>query len=293
VIVEMPSNLRASVGQEPWRQGWLERLPAALDRIAASWSLTLGAPYQPGGQTAWVAPARNAAVDELVLKLGWRHDGSEQEADGLRAWNGNGAVLVHAADAWDDCSALLLECCHPGTVLGSTAPEPEQDLVIAGLLKRLWDAPADGSRFRPLQAMCDAWAASFERRAADSPPALDPGLARAGIELFRALPASATREALLATDLHAENVVAAEREPWLMIDPKPYFGDVAYDVLQHMLNCERLTSDPGGLVRRLAGLLELEQDRVVKWLFARCVQESVDAPVLARVASELAPAALS
>jgi streptomycin 6-kinase len=291
--VLVPSNLRASVSEEPWRREWLKRLPGQLHRVAARWSLTLGAPYQPGGRCAWVAPARDAAGDELVLKLGWRHYEAEQEADGLRAWNGNGSVLVYAADAWDDCSALLLERCRPGALLGAIAPEPEQDLVIAALLKRLWDAPVETSRFRPLQSMCDAWAASFERRAAERPLALDPGLARAGIELLRALPASAGHEALLATDLHAENVLAAEREPWLMIDPKPYFGDVAYDVLQHMLNCERLTCDPGGLARRLAELLELDPRRVVQWLYARCVEASLDAPALARVASELAPAALS
>ncbi len=285
--MQMPTNLRAEADR-----AWLERLPAELDRIAARWSLTLGAPYQPGGHCAWVAPARNSGGDELVLKLAWRHYESEQEADGLRAWNGDGAVRVFAADAWDDCSALLLERCRPGTPLGSSVSEPAQDLVIARLLGRLWRIPVDGSRFRSLQSMCDAWATSFERRVADNPPALDPGLVRAGIELFRSLPASAARRALLTTDLHAENVLAAEREPWLMIDPKPYYGDPAYDVLQHMLNCDRLGSDPRGLARRLAELLELDPRRVLQWLFARCVQESIDAPELAEVASVLAPAAL-
>jgi streptomycin 6-kinase len=42
---------------------------------------------------------------------------------------------------------------------------------------------------------------------------------------------------LLCTDLHAENVLAAEREPWLAIDPKPCIGDPAFDAIQHMLNC--------------------------------------------------------
>ena len=39
------------------------------------------------------------------------------------------------------------------------------------------------------------------------------------------------------TDLHAGNVVRAEREPWLVIDPKPFVGDPAYDATQHLLNC--------------------------------------------------------
>ncbi len=60
---------------------------------------------------------------------------------------------------------------------------------------------------------------------------------------------------LLCTDLHAGNVLAAQRAPWLIIDPKPYIGDPAYDVLQHMLNCEdRLAADPAGLANRMADL---------------------------------------
>jgi len=64
-----------------------------------------------------------------------------------------------------------------------------------------------------------------------------PGLARAGIQLFRMLPTTANKTVLLCTDLHAENVLAAEREPWLVIDPKPHLGDPTYDALHAMLNC--------------------------------------------------------
>jgi streptomycin 6-kinase len=84
-------------------------------------------------------------------------------------------------------------------------------------------------------------------------------------------------------------VLAAAREPWLVIDPKPHVGDPAYDPLQHMLNCEdRLRSDPRGLVGRMAGLLDLDPDRVLRWLFARCVQESAGCPALAEVARQIA-----
>jgi streptomycin 6-kinase len=120
---------------------------------------------------------------------------------------------------------------------------------------------------------------------------VDLGLARAGITLFRELPASAGREVLLSTDLHAGNVLAAQRELWLAIDPKPYVGDPHYDVLQHMLNCgERLASDPVGFARRMAGLLGLDHHRLLLWLFARCVQESPGWPPLADIARRIAPA---
>ena len=98
------------------------------------------------------------------------------------------------------------------------------------------------------------------------------------------------RVVLLCTDLHPDNVLAAAREPWLAIDPKPYVGDPAYDTLQQMLNFPgRLAADPAGLARRMAGLLDLDADRVRLWLFARCVQESVCEPDLRTVAVQLAP----
>ena len=144
--------------------------------------------------------------------------------------------------------------------------------MVAGLLRRLWSAPVQGFAFRPLQAMCDRWAEEFTARMATTPGLIDPGLAREGIALFRALPAGADRRVLLATDLHAGNVLAAEREPWLLIDPKPYVGDATYDPLQHLLNCEeRLHADPAGLAGRLAELCGLDPVRMRRWLFARCV----------------------
>jgi streptomycin 6-kinase len=58
-----------------------------------------------------------------------------------------------------------------------------------------------------------------------------------------------------------------------------------------MLNCEqRLTADPVGFAVGMADLLGLDHDRLVGWLFARCVQESLDQPSLREVAAVLAPA---
>ena len=281
----------ATVGEaSPARQAWLADLPTVVAELRRRWSLTLGAPFEPGGQTSWVAPATDGRGREVVLKVGWRHPEAADEAAGLRAWSGSGAVLVH--ETWSDehTDALLLERCVPGTALGRDAPEAEQDIIIAGLLRRLWRQPVDGHSFRPLRQMCAAWADEFERDLAPIPCWSDPGLARAGIELFRFLPTQAADSALLCTDLHAGNVIAARREPWLVIDPKPYFGDRTYDTLQHMLNCtERLARDPHGFARRMAGLLDLDANRLNLWLFARCVQESVNDPALWQVAQRLAP----
>ena len=140
--------------------------------------------------------------------------------------------------------------------------------------------------------MCQAWADEFEEQYATPGAAdqLDPGLARDGIALFRELPATADSQVLLCTDLHGENILAARREPWLVIDPKPYVGDPAYDVLQHMLNCEdRLATDPGALAARMASLTGVDATRVRQWLFARAVQESIGSPTMRQVARRLAP----
>lgn len=256
-----------------------------LRDVTRRWELTVGAPFEHDGETAWVAPARGADGRDLVLKLGTRHTEAAHEADGLRLWDGVGAVRLHGVAEYGEVTALLLERCRPGGTLGRLVAEPEQDVIVAGLLRRLW-RPA-GDPFRPLHQMCDAWASEFESRGAGT---LDPGLAREGIGLFRSLPRTAAARVLLCTDLHGGNILAAAREPWLMIDPKPYVGDPCYDVLQHMLNCGgRLREDPVGLANRMAGLLDLDAERVRLWLFARCVQESPGWPGLAEVATVLAP----
>jgi streptomycin 6-kinase len=274
----------------PERKAWMAELPSIVGELVDRWELRLHQPYQPGGMCSWTAPAEDARGRALVLKVGWAHPESEHEADGLRLWGGNGAVMLHDHHAFDSTSALLLERCDPGTPLHHARPEDEQDLIIANLLRRLWRAPTDGA-FRPLQLMCDEWANEFEVKLAATPEhALDPGLTREGIRLFRDLPASADRAVLLCTDLHNENILAARREPWLVIDPKPYVGDPSYDVLQHLYNCrDRMERDPLALVRRFADLLELDPHRLRLWLFARCVQESIDSSWLCAVAARLAP----
>ncbi len=293
--IRLPPTLVQAVandaGDYPERPAWLAALPGQIKEISSEWELELGDPYLPGGQCAWAAPARNPAGDELVLKLGWRHREADQEADGLRHWKGDGAVRLFASRQLDNTTALLLERCTPGRQLGCSAPEAQQDEVIAGLLRRLWARPPQpGHPFCTLQQMCSEWADSFELAYAGDDRGLDAGLARAGVEILRTLPGSATTEVLLCTDLHAGNVLSAQREPWLMIDPKPLIGDPAFDPVQHMLNCKsRLVADPTGLIQRMAALLDLDPGRIHLWLFARCAQESLQSPTMRELARRLSP----
>lgn len=271
------------------RRSWAAALPQLVDDLSRRWSLDVGRPFQ-SGVASWVAPAGNTRGDRLVLKVAWPHEEAMHEAEGLLAWQGEGTVRLHDTLVVRGTRALLLEACEPGTMLSDRLPAPQQDVVVAGLLRRLWAVPTVHHPFRPLRQMCDLWADEFDDKYACAHALhVDPGLARAGMELFRELPRTA-ETALLCTDLHAQNVLAATREPWLVIDPKPYVGDPAYDALQHMLNFpDRLLADAEGFCRRMAGLLELDPNRLRQWLFARCVQESVDRPELGRVARDLAP----
>jgi streptomycin 6-kinase len=168
---------------------------------------------------------------------------------------------------------MLLERCEPGTVLRAL-PEPEQDVVIAGLLRRLWRPPCDPHPFRSLSAMTAYWG---QETLADAERWPDTGIVSEGLRLSRELSCSAPTDVLLATDLHAGNVLRAQREPWLVIDPKPFVGDPAYDATQHLFNCGvRLRSDPEGTIRRFADLLGLDHERVRLWTFARAASDPRD-----------------
>src|SRR5262249_40638738 len=151
-VLRIPARLAEEADPD-----WLAALPAIVAELAGRWSLTVGEPFEPGGQCSWVAPAG----PDLVIKIGWRHYEAQHEADGRRLWCGDGAVRPHAAESFDTTSALLLERCSPGTSLARALPEPEQDVVIAGLLCRLWRPPPAGHPFRPLHEMCDVWVAEF------------------------------------------------------------------------------------------------------------------------------------
>lgn len=270
----IPSELLAGARAEG-RTDWLARLPEVLADLGRRWGLALDEPFQPGGWTAWVAPGSDRTGREVVLKVIWSHDEAEFEAAGLEAWNGGGVVRLFEAASGSDWNALLLERCRPGTLLRERS-EAEQDLVIGGLLRRLWIEPPAGAPFRPLAAMCAAWAdesAGFLGRPAGQ---LDEKMARHGLDLLRTLPESAPLVRLVSTDTHAGNVVAAEREPWLVIDPKPHVGDPHFDLVQHLLNCpSRLAAAPLALISRMAAITGLDAGRVRAWTFARCVQESL------------------
>jgi streptomycin 6-kinase len=193
---------------------------------------------------------------------------NKHEIHGLRFWSGEPTVRLLNAD--EELGAMLLERCEPGIRLRSLSEE-EQDRVIADLLNRLWRSPSVPHPFRPLSELMTYWEEETSAAAQRWP---DPGLVREGLFLFEELSRNSSRAVLLASDLHAGNVLQSRREPWLVIDPKPFVGDPAYDATQHLFNCMgRLLGNPHDVICRFADLLGLDHERIRLWTFARAAAE--------------------
>jgi len=267
MTLNLPEALVSSCRQTPEGRTWLDRLPAALRSLEVRWSLTLDTPFD-GASCAWVAPVKRVGGSDAVLKVSMPHMEGEHEIQGLRFWNGQPTVRL--LDAEDELGAMLLERCQPGTPL-RMRPEPEHDVVIAGLLRRLWHKPTAPHSFRPLSQMIAYWS---RETLLDMDLWPDPGLVREGLALLQELACARPGDVPLATDLHAGNVLQSEREPWLVVDPKPFVGDPAYDATQHLFNCrERLRSAPDGTINRIADLLGVDRTRIKLWTFARAAAE--------------------
>lgn len=270
--LRISNGLAASCRKTPERSAWLDELPNMVRKLQHRWALKLDGWLNAEEATcSYVAAVLLENGTPAVLKIAMPHLEGQHEIQGLRFWNGDPTVRLLAAD--DDLGAMLLERCKPGTTL-RTLPECNQDVVISGLLRRLWRSPSAPHPFRPLRDLAEHWTNETLAQVEDWP---DAGLVREGLQLFKELPRCAVREALLSTDLHAGNVLRAEREPWLAIDPKPFLGDPAYDATQHLFNCRiRLRSDPETTIQRFADLLGVGHERVRLWTFARAAAEPRD-----------------
>jgi streptomycin 6-kinase len=240
---------------------WLDRVPSLLAECATTWGLTPGHGYAPGaaGHATRVTLADGTPA---VLKLIYPHRESEDEAAALELWNGDGAVrlLAHDPERW----ALLLERAEPGTFLAEAGPEQALDVLI-GLLPRLWRPAPDG--FRPLQEEAAWWAEAIEREVADAT------LRDAALHYIRELAPTQGEQVLLHQDLHGENVLAAQREPWLAIDPKPLVGEREFSAAPIVRSSELGHSKRDVLYRldRLTAELGLDRERARGWTIAQTV----------------------
>jgi len=204
-----------------------------------------------------------------VLKVQRPHRESEHEAAALELWDGDGAVRLLRHDA--EAHALVLERCVPGTPLSAVGQDAALDVFVE-LLPRLWK-PA-GEPFRSLADEAAWWAECLPRQ----DWSFAPELLEAALEPLRELPGTQGEQVLLHQDLHADNVLATEREPWLAIDPKPLVGEREFGIAPIVRSRELGHSRRDVLHRfdRLTAELDLDRERARGWAIAQTLAWAFD-----------------
>ncbi len=250
------------------RTGWTDRLPRLVADLLSEWQLREDGPSMAGA-CALVLPVRDSDDRPAALKVSWPHWEAETEHLALRAWNGDGVVRLRKADPHR--YALLLERAEAGRDLNALAVSEAIEVVI-GLYPRL-HRPAS-PQFRLLSELVAGWA---ERMTViRNHPAVPRRLVEQAISLARDFSTDAETDGrLVHTDLHYANVLAAQREPWLVIDPKPLSGDPAYEVAPLVWN--RLDEEPRDRLReavldRIYQVVDAtgwDEDRVRDWVIVR------------------------
>ena len=167
--------------------------------------------------------------------------------------------------------ALLLERCRPGTYLSEHPLD-----VLVELLPRLWK-PA-GAPFTSLEDEAAWWVSTmrFDWEQAGKP--FEETLLDAAISILEELVPSQGEQVLLHQDLHAGNVLAAEREPWLVIDPKPLVGEREFG-LAPIIRSFELGHSRTEVLRRLDFLsaeLGLDRERARGWAIGQTIAWSFD-----------------
>ena len=288
-MLRIPDLLLAQRSRSEAFGDWLDALPALARDVLKEWEL-----HRDGdllhGRCSLVIPVRTSEGAPAMLKLGLPDEESEHEALALRHWGGQGAVLLLRADPRR--RALLLER------LGSADLTDEWDLeacrVVGGLYAAL-HRPAP-PQLQPLTATVERWRDDLSMLPRDA------GLPRRLVEQAVSIAGGllhdpATTGTLVHTDLHYANVLAADRAPWLAIDPKPVSGDPHCECAPMLWNRWQEVADDAAALRwtmreRLSVLSEtggLDEDRARAWavlrlvMYARWVSRSGDQQELTAV----------
>ncbi|MBO0676113.1 aminoglycoside resistance protein [Mycolicibacterium sp. S2-37] len=251
---------------------WVEGLAGQSQAILRDWDLRLdGDPMH--GASSLVLPVISAQGKRSVLKLGFPDDESEHEHLALRRWGGDGAVRLLSADPHR--RAVLLERLTGRDL--SDLPDDDACRVVAGLYRRI-HVPAL-PQVRSLRALLERWTADLSalpRNAAVPHRLVEQAIAHGRDFIGDA----ATTGTLIHTDLHYANVLAADREPWLVIDPKPLDGDPHYEVAPLLWNrWDELAGDIREGVRRrfyvTVDAAGLDEDRARAWVVVRMVHNAM------------------
>ena len=237
-------------------------------RLIERWGLTLGEPFEGGVASVVVAPAVTAEGEDVVLKVQKPHRESEHEAAALELWGGEGAIRLLDHDP--EKHALLLERCVPGTPLAAAGADAAMDVFVE-LLPRLWK-PA-GAPFRPLAEEAAWWLESLEATWERAGRPFERRLLDAALGALRELPPTQGEQVLLHQDLHGENVLAAQREPWLAIDPKPLAGEREFGLGPIIRSFElgHSRDEVVGRLDRLGSELGLDRERARGWAIGQTI----------------------
>lgn len=250
---------------------WLARLPELVGQLCGRWGLRVtGDPMH--GYMALVVPVLRGDA-RYALKVSWIDEETVNEAAALALWDGGGAVRLFDADY--AAGALLLEWLDPRRSLA------EADLSVAvpvagRLLRRLAVPVPEQWPARPVPGL---------RQWAQGLAAELPGRWRAAGQPFpeRRLDAAADVAIALAPraggllanrDMHYHNVLAGEREPWLVIDPKVMRGDAEFGLAPLLWRRLGEAGGPAGLRRRFDALVDeagLDAELARGWTLLRAV----------------------
>ena len=250
---------------------WLARLPELVARCAARWELRVGEPY-PGMSYNYIVRAERSDGTRAVLKLGVPGGVIASETAALLAFDGRGCVRLLDADP--DEGALLLERLEPGETLGMVEDDDRATLITAGVMARVRRPVPDGHSFPTVSTWAEGLGRLRARFAGGTGP-FPAALVEKAERLYAGLLATVRQNALLHGDLHHGNVLSAEREPWLLIDPQGLVGDPVYETTPFLRNNLDRAADPTRVLRRRARLLAealgFDPARVLAWAQAESV----------------------
>jgi streptomycin 6-kinase len=271
VTIDLPVDVLAMRDRGDVWAAWVDRLPALARDVLEEWGLTVDGALM-NGFCSLVAPVLTADGERAVLKLHTDADADESDFEhlALQHWHGNGTVLLLRADPRR--RAMLLERLHPRDL--TTIGDLEACEVVADLYGRI-HVPAL-PQLRTVTSYVERWTADLEALPHDVP--IPRRMREQCLTLARDLvadPASVGR--IIHGDLHHHNVLAADREPWLVIDPKPMSGDPHYEVAPMLWN--RWDDIVAGdvrtnLRRRFHTIIDtagLDEDRARDWVVVRMV----------------------
>ncbi len=205
---------------------WLRSLPSILDQVSQKWEITLRDPYDDLSYN-FVAQAIHKDGTHVVLKLGVPNQELLTEKEALRLFNGRGAVKLIRSDY--DLGALLLELLQPGTPVFQLQDDEAATRIAGHVMSQLWVKNIDESMF---PSVAD-WAGGFQKfrnKLSDGNGSFPDSWVDVAEGLFMDLISSMEETVLLHGDLHHWNILSAQRQPWLAIDPKGVIGEPAYEI---------------------------------------------------------------